>query len=281
MKSNKGQGTGYKRRLLKIDLARVTVIFIFLLILGSLTGCGSSGETLERIQADGVMRVGLDPTFPPFENGDEGILEGIDIDLANAIGREMGVRVEFVYLGYDGLYDALLIDQTDVLISALIIDPAKTKDFAYSAPYFNVGQVLVIRRDSVLNTSSGSAELADLEGKTISVETGSEGHVEAIAAKNTVRDLTIKTLPTPADAMWLVLQGETDAALVDQANARLYLQTLPDLTYAQRPITVEPYAIVTRKDDSRLLDKLNQILEELSESGELEEIISRWLDGSS
>ena len=244
-----------------------------------LFGCGPSGETLERIQAEGVMRVGLDPTFPPFENGDSGTLEGIDVDLANAIGRDMGVRIDFVYLGYDGLYDALLIDQTDVLISALVIDPAKTKDFAYSDPYFNVGQVMVIREDSPLNGTSGSADLTDLEGKTVSVETGSEGHVEAIAAKNLVRDLAITTLPTPADAMWVVLQGEADAALIDQVNARLYIQGQPDLTYAQQPITVEPYGIVTRKGDSRLLSELNQILEDLNESGELEQIISKWLDG--
>ncbi len=235
------------------------------------SGCTSRSQTLDRIQADGVIRVGLDPTFPPFENGDGG-LHGIDIDLANAIGREMGIEVEFVLFGYDGLYDALLIDQCDVLISALIIDETKTKDFAYSEPYFNAGQFLVLHTDSAAVNS-----LTDFEGKTVSVETGSAGHVAAISAQNRVRDLRIQTLPTPDDAMWTVLQQETAGALVDQVNARLYIQTHPGLTLAPEPITVEPYAIVVRKDDDDLLDELNRVLDRLTSSGELEQIVGQWI----
>ncbi len=235
------------------------------------SGCGNRSQTLERIRADGVIRVGLDPTFPPFENGDGG-LHGIDIDLANAIGRELGVSVEFVLFGYDGLYDALLIDQCDILISALIIDETKTKDFAYSEPYFNAGQFLVVHEET-----TGVNSLTDFEGKTVSVETGSAGHVAAISAQNRVRDLSIKTLPTPDDAMWTVLQQETAGALIDQVNARLYMQSHSRLSLVAEPITVEPYAIVVRKDDDELLSEINQIIETLSFSGELQDIIDAWI----
>ena len=95
----------------------------------------------------------------------------------------MGVEIEFVLFGYDGLYDALLIDRCDILISALIIDETKTKEFAYSDPYFNAGQFIVTHES---NRSIKS--LADLEGQTVAVETGSAGHVEAISAQNRVRN---------------------------------------------------------------------------------------------
>ena len=48
-------------------------------------------------------------------------LEGFDIDLASAIATDLGLTAEFVYFGYDGLYDALQTEQVDVLISALVI----------------------------------------------------------------------------------------------------------------------------------------------------------------
>ena len=238
----------------------------------ALFGCRGDNQTLDRIQADGVIRVGLDPTFPPFENGDGG-LHGIDVDLAEAIGRELGVRVEFVLFGYDGLYDALQIGRCDILLSALIVDVTKTKDFTYSEPYFNAGQFLVLREDQ-----NETTELADFEGKTLSVETGSAGHVTAISAQNRVRDLGIKTFPTPDDAMWTVLQGETDGAIIDQVNAKLYAQTHSGLVLAPNPVTVEPYAIVTRKDDGALQRELDRILVGLEQSGELNSIVSRWLD---
>ncbi|MEM7803191.1 MAG: transporter substrate-binding domain-containing protein, partial [Chloroflexota bacterium] len=78
------------------------------------SGCGANDEDAwESIAASGRIRVGLDPTFPPFENGDTGELHGIDVDLARAIGRELGLEIDFVYHGYDGLYDALQTGQVD------------------------------------------------------------------------------------------------------------------------------------------------------------------------
>ncbi|MEM9775236.1 MAG: ABC transporter substrate-binding protein [Chloroflexota bacterium] len=236
-----------------------------------LTGCGSS-ETLDRVQANGVIRVGLDPTFPPFENGDYGVLEGLDVDLANVIGRELGVNVEFVLLGYDGLYDALLIDQCDILISALAIDPAKQKDFAYSEPYFNAGQYLFVHESNQIVVTT-----SDLEGTRLAVETGSAGHVEAIAIKNSIPEIDLITLPTPDDALWTVLQLENDAALVDQVNGRIYLQQQPTLEMIDNPITVEPYAVVTRRADGALLNEINDILEKLLISDEWIAIEEKWL----
>ncbi|MEM8857936.1 MAG: transporter substrate-binding domain-containing protein [Chloroflexota bacterium] len=249
-----------------------SISFILLILYFTLlTGCGSS-ETLDRIQADGVIRVGLDPTFPPFENGDYGVLEGLDVDLANLIGREIGVEVEFVLLGYDGLYDALLIEQCDILISALVIDPAKQKDFAFSKPYFNAGQYLFVHE-----TNPDITSLIDLEGKSIAVETGSAGQVEAISTKNSLKDLQIQTLSTADDALWTVLQLENDAALVDQVNGRLYLQQQPVLEMILNPVTVEPYAIVTRKADSALLNEMDRILANLLPSDEWKQVENKWL----
>ncbi len=76
-------------------------IFLFLLLL---IGCADQDGTWQKVQDSGVLKVGIDPTFPPFEelNGED--LAGIDVDLANALGADLGIDVEFVYFGYDGLY---------------------------------------------------------------------------------------------------------------------------------------------------------------------------------
>lgn len=219
------------------------------------------------------MVVGLDPTFPPFENGDTGELHGIDVDLARAIGEQLGVEVRFSYLGYDGLYDALATEQVDVLLSALVIDLGKTKDFAYTRPYFNAGQFLVVHRETAdIETQD------DLGGRVVAVELGSEGHVQAIQWERRVPNLTIQPVNTPDDALWLVLQKEADAAVVDQVSGRLYIRNAPELQLLEEPITVEPYAAVVRIDNQTLLEKLDNTLADMEESGELDAIIARWLD---
>ena len=124
---------------------------VLLLVAGALvllTRAREDDGTLERVQATGELRVGLDASFPPFESLDaNGNIVGYDADLARAIARALGAEPVFVNIGFDGLYDALQADRVDVVISGLPYDPRRTQDVIYSQPYFNAGQVLVVRAD--------------------------------------------------------------------------------------------------------------------------------------
>jgi ABC-type amino acid transport substrate-binding protein len=162
--------------------------------------CRRDGATWERIQETGVLRVGLDPTFPPFETADGVPLQGLDVDLAEAIAADLGLTVEFVYFGYDGLYDALATQQVDVLISALVITIERTRDFAYSDPYFNAGEILIVPADSPVR------EMADLANRSLAVELGAQGHVEATIWERRLTDLTILPYNTPDEAITAVAE---------------------------------------------------------------------------
>lgn len=236
-----------------------------------LATCGSNGRTWKRIQQTGTLRVGLDPTFPPFELLTEAGYEGIDIELAQALAAEWGVEPEFVPFSYDGLYDALGTGQVDVLISGLVVEPDKTRDFAYSEPYFNAGEVLIIPRDSTIT------EMADLNGRTLAVELGARGHVEATVWARRLPDLTIVTFDSPDGALTAVAQGEADAAVVDGISGRLFLKSNTRFHIADEPVTVKPYALVVRIDDAVLLENLNGSLEEMAGDGRLAQIFDNWI----
>lgn len=236
-----------------------------------LSACNSN-DTWQRIQETNTLRVGLDPTYPPFENADGGELQGIDVDLARAIGDQLALDVEFVYFGYDGLYDALATEQVDVLISALVIRSDQLKDFSYSEPYFNAGQLLVVHAGA---TDIRSIE--DLEGQTIAVELGAQGHVTAIEWQRRLPELSVEPYQTPDEALEATAQGETAATLVDAISARLYLMRNDNLRLVAEPVTVEPFAMVVRKEDEQLLRELNTALETLEENGHLDQIVSRHM----
>lgn len=234
-------------------------------------GCRPTDSAWETVSRRGVLRVGLDPTFPPFENADTGELRGIDVDLARAVGETLGVEVEFVFFGFDGLYDALATEQVDVLISALVIDVSRTRDFTYSEPYFNAGQYLFIHAEGQDPREAG------LAAWTLAVELGAEGHVQAIEWSRRYPEMTILPLPTANDALWVVVQQEAAGALVDQISGRLYQRDFPQLQIVTDPVTVEPYAIVTRVDDQSLLGKINDALLVLESQGEIDRIVDRWI----
>lgn len=237
-----------------------------------LTGCRGQEDTWQKVQETGILKVGLDPTYPPFEalNGEE--LVGIDVDLAAALGEELGAQIEFVHFGYDGLYDALLTEQADVLISALVVIPERTQDFAYSDPYFNAGEILVVQTGT-----DEIEEMADLNGRSLSVELGAQSHVLATEWARRLPDLTILPFNTPDEALTAVLKQTADAALVDAISGRLYLKDNPGLKRITQPVTVEPYAVVVRANDGQLLSQLNNGLENLQASGQLDTIIRQWL----
>lgn len=245
-------------------------IFALVLLVTVQSGCRRGGEAWAAIEQGGVLRVGIDPTYPPFENTDGVTVAGIDIDLMQSIGDELGLTIQFVHYGYDGLYDALAVKQIDVLASALVVDVQKTRDFAYSIPYFNAGQILV--------TGAGSDVdgLAALANRQVAVELGTEGHVVAIKWQKQVPGLKIMSLNTPQEAIDAVVGGSAETAIIDSVTAQIALAQSPDLKLVEE-VTIEPYALVVRQADEALLRRLDEALNTLIENGTLDTILRTHL----
>jgi len=246
------------------------LVLLWMLLLGA---CAPRSESWQRIQSSGVLRVGLDPTYPPFEVAEGPTVVGLDVDLAHALAAELGLQAEFVYFGYDGLYDALATEQVDVLLSALVTVPGRMRDFAYSDPYFNAGEILIVPAGADI------AGMEDLRGGRLAVELGAQGHVEATQWAGRLEALAIRPYSGADEALAAVAAGEADAALVDSISGRLYLigEAGDVLQRVSQPVTVEPFAMVTRIEDETLLAQLNRSLDALQATGRLDEIVNRWL----
>lgn len=234
---------------------------------------GEPDDSWERVRARGVLRIGSDLSYPPFGFVDErGQPAGLDVDLGRALAARLGLRAEFVNLGYDGLYDALYAGQVDVLISGLVIDPLRMDDFAYTQPYFNAGQVLVVRRGGLSPQGMG-----DLAGVRLAVELGSDGDVEARRWARRLPGLEVQPWPDPLEALAAVEAGRADVALVDAISARMALRDRPALRLSGEPVTYEPYAVVARRRDRTLFEVIERTLGELRSEGTVGELLERWL----
>lgn len=228
-------------------------------------------ETWARIQREGVMRVGLDPSFPPFEVDTGGEIVGYDVDLARRLAERWGVDVQFVPISFDGLIDGLLAEQYDLILSAFPYDPRLTQDVAYSQSYFNAGQVLVVRENEEAIT-----RIEDLSGRQVAVEWGSGGDLEARRLAEQLADLEIVPLETPTDALEAVRNGEAGAALVDAVSAYGYLGEHAGLRIVGEPITDERYVVVVRPGSRRLLDEIDAALTEFRAAGLFRQLRAEW-----
>jgi ABC-type amino acid transport substrate-binding protein len=211
--------------------------------------------------------VGTDPTYPPFETLRDGKVVGYDAELAQAIAADLGVRVEFQTLALDTLYDALAAGKVDVLVSALPFVYERQRDIRYSAPYYQAGQVLLVRVGDVRITS-----ISDLGGKRIGVELGSNADTEARRlARSTVQGMKLQsTYHSPGDALSALAGGQLDAAITDNVSAWAYLRDHPR-TLGILPITItdEPYVVAMPVQATGLGARVDATIGRLRASGEL------------
>jgi polar amino acid transport system substrate-binding protein len=233
-------------------------------------------STWERIRQTGVWRVGMDPSFPPFENldGATGQPVGLDVDLANAIASRWGVRAEIVGVGFDELLDAVTAYRVDSAISALPVVEHRTREVAFSAPYVEAGVLLVALRENAI------AKLEDLAGRRLAAEWGSAGDAQArVLQREFNGNLTLVLRESPDLALQAVLDGEADAAAVDAVSLALFDAGKDRLITIGEPLQSEPYVIVVPAHAPKLLAAINETLADLAADGTLAAIQARWLEG--
>jgi ABC-type amino acid transport substrate-binding protein len=274
--------------------AIAALLMLGLLILALLlrqTVLNSGDRTWARIKQTGVWRVGMDPSFPPFENldGVTGLPAGFDVDLARAIAARWGVRAEFVGVGFDQLMDAVVANRVDSAISALTVAPHRTEEMRFSEPYIEAGMVLAVpetsRLTSALEAAGGrngeavTAEMAQaLAGQRVAAEWGSEGDALTRRLQTQANgDLRLVLRSSTDDALRAVLAGEADAAIVDAISLALFSGGGGSLVAIGQPLRSDPYAIVVPKHASELLRQVNEALATLRDDGTLAEIRARWL----
>jgi ABC-type amino acid transport substrate-binding protein len=223
-----------------------------------------------------VLRVGMDASFPPFESvSADGSLVGFDVELMRGVSQRLDLEPQFVAnLPYDGLYDALTAQRVDVVISALVINPARQRDYAYSTSYFDAGEVLVVPEEE-----DAIEAMHDLKTQCLAVVLGTEGDREARKWARRLADLLVVQHGTPAEALGALEAGEADAALVDRVSALQVLGTGCRLKVVGEPVVPVPYAAAVRREDRRLLRAVNEALEAMEDDGTMDRLVARWLAG--
>ena len=219
----------------------------------------------DRVQAAGVLRIGTDATYPPFENFAAGAFTGYDVDLGRAVAARLHVRPEFVNIALDGQYDALLAGKVDLLLSALPLIYERQQEVRYSQPYYQAGPRLVVRAGE-----TGIAVPADLAGRRVAVELGSDADLAARRLqKGSVPGLIlVPAFQSAPDALAALVAGQVDAAICDPPALAAYPGRAA-LRPLAAPLADEPYVAVLNISSPRLSGAVDQTISDLRASGAL------------
>ncbi|MGH8104403.1 MAG: basic amino acid ABC transporter substrate-binding protein [bacterium] len=260
-----------------MPVCRVALVFLLSICLAGCqkkggTGAGDSAQpdSLAQIKAAGVLRVGTDPTFPPFESKDPNSQDivGFDMDLLKAIAAEIGVKAEIIASPFDAIIPGLSTKKWDAIVSAMTITEERAKQVDFSNPYYLSAQAIIVRNDN-----SAIHGEADLKGKTLGVQLGTTGETEANKITG-AKVIKFDTGTTPFDDL---LKGKVDAVIMDRPAAVKIIKVKGRMKIVGKPLTAESYGIAVRKGDSALLNAINTALRKLKDSGQLAALESKWL----
>ncbi len=228
--------------------------------------------TWAAMQERGTWRVGLDPSFPPFEMLDEaGAPTGYDVELAQAIAQSWGLEAEIVALGFDSLLDAVQAGKVDSVVSALPYDPRATRDIAYSTPYFEAGVQLAIRAGSPITGVAG------LDGQTVAVEWGSMGDMAGRRLQRAGSTLTLAPYATPDEAVAALADDPSiTALLVDGVTLRQAQGRGAALAAVGPALESNAYVIASAPQATLLQENIDQALTALRADGTLGALEDRW-----
>jgi glutamine transport system substrate-binding protein len=243
------------------------LIIIIGVVFSIAVGCGQKSGGL----ASGVLRIGTDATYPPFETVDTetGTPEGFDIDLITEICRINDWKPEFIVTPFDGMIPGLQASKYDVAISSITITPERQAVVQFSDPYYLAGQVLAVPLSNEITHG-----VDDLKDRRVGVQLGTTG--ELMAQK--IAGAKVFSYDNIGAAFIDMQNGNLDAVLNDFPTTQAYIQAHKSAKTVGGILSKENYGIAMRKGEVDLLKAVNSALVQIRQSGKYRELHLKWLD---
>ncbi|MBX5204124.1 glutamine ABC transporter substrate-binding protein GlnH [Rhizobium sp. NZLR1] len=212
--------------------------------------------------------VATDTAFVPFEfkQGDKYV--GFDIDLWDAVAKDIGVTYTLQPMDFNGILPALQTKQVDVGLAGITIKDERKKVIDFSDGYYDSGFLLMVPTDSTIKGPE------DLKGKTLAVKTGTSA---TDYAKENFKDTELRLFPNSDNAYLEVATGRADAAMHDTPNVLYYIKTNGQgkVKTVGSQMMAQQYGMAFPKG-SELVAKVNVSLAKLKSDGTYTTIYKKW-----
>lgn len=223
--------------------------------------------------ASSKIVIGLDDNFPPmgFRDAKTNDIVGFDVDLAREAAKRIGAEVEFKPIDWNAKEAELSGKRVDALWNGLTITDKRKEQIAFTAPYLENRQIVIVTANSPIKTK------ADLAGKVVGVQEGSSA-VEAVEKDAISKKLkTLRKFGDNVAALMDLSSGRLDALVVDEVVGRYYTAKKPgDYVVLDENFGTEEYGVGVRKDDAALLDKLQKAMDDMKKDGTAARISTQW-----
>jgi len=221
-----------------------------------------------------VLKVGVNPDYPPMIFTRGGRIEGLEADFARMLAAELGMNLEFVVMDWEQLIPALQEGEIDIIMSAMSITKLRSMLVRFTSPYMSIGQLALVRaRDAAKYPFAKALQLRE---DRIGVKKGTTGE---IFVRQACPQATAVPFDNPDDAFKALLAGDIDVMIHDAPyiwsiaaeNESKGVEILPFY------LTKEQLAWAVNRQNGELADTINRILVKWDKQDKMRPVIKRWL----
>jgi len=267
----------------------IAVLAALVLVIGCFAACGGAGEettagtdetttgAADSLTAtDGVLVMATNAAFPPYEYKEGDDFAGIDVEVAGKIAEKLGLTLEIKDVEFGSIVGGVQTGKFDMGMAGMTVTDERLESVNFSTSYATGIQVVIVAEDSAI------ASLDDLKGDgtmTFGVQQDTTGDIYAsdtvekggYGAENVVR------YKTGADAVQALKTGKVDAVIIDNEPAKSFVAANEGLKILDGEWTLENYAIAINKENTALLNAVNNALAELTADGTVASIIDKYI----
>jgi len=218
------------------------------------------------------VSVATDATWPPMEMVDASKkIVGFDVDYLTAVAKEAGFTAVFKNTAWDGIFAGLAAGRYDMIASSVTITDERKKQYDFSDPYINVGQILVVPKAEAVKG------LAGLKGKKVGAQIGTTGAMEIKKTDG----VELKTYDEIGLAFEDMAAGRIAGVVCDEPTAAHYALQRSEykakFKIVGQPFTQESYGFVVQKGNQELIDLLNKGIKAVKAKRIDEQLRKKWL----
>lgn len=231
-----------------------------------LMACASSANADGTVEK-GKLIMSTNAEFAPYEYHEGDKIVGIDVDIATEIAKKLDLELVINDIAFDSIIPEVTAGKTDMGMAGMTVTEDRKKNVDFSDTYASSKQVIIVKDDSDIKGAD------DLKNKTIGVQLGTTGDIQASGVEGVTMDRYSKAF----EAIQSLAQGKLDAVVLDAQPAKYLTADQSGLIILDEAFTEENYAIAFKKGNSVLKDKVNKALQELQADGTIDAIIGNYI----
>lgn len=264
-----------------MKIKKLGLVLVSLGAIVALAACGADKKSgadkyLSKIKDKGTLTVALNPDFAPFEfqiikDGKNEIV-GSDVDLANEIGKSLGVKVKFQAMDFNNVLASVQSGKADIAVSGISATAERKKAYDFSTPYYTAKNVMIVKKSDLTTYK----KLSDFSGVKVAVQKGS---VQENIVTDQIKGVNAVSLIKNGQMINELKNDTVSGVVFEEPIAKAYVSANPDLTIVSSiqfdSSKSDSYAIALPKDSGNLKTEVDKVIKKLKADGQIDKLVEK------